>query len=232
MRRSGDAIPGVANTNITRLDERASFMSLVTKQRVIAYIDGFNLYHGMMEAGLENCRWLDVKRLTENLLSPREIIVGVKYFTSRTSGDPQKQKKQSTYIEALETLGVEIIYGHYQNSFLNCTQCGNTWAIWKEKMTDVNIATHMVVDAYQDKYDLAVLISGDSDLVPPIRAVHSNFKNKSVFVAFPPCRQNVMVRNSAKGSMPIGRKKLVDSQLPPIVTKRDGFNLGKPTEWN
>ena len=42
-----------------------------------------------------------------------------------------------------------------------------------EKMTDVNIATHLIIDAFQDRYDMAMLISGDSDLVPPIKAVHS-----------------------------------------------------------
>ena len=43
-------------------------------------------------------------------------------------------------------------------------------------MTDVNIATQMIIDAYQDKYDTAMLISGDSDLVPPIKAINENFK--------------------------------------------------------
>lgn len=98
-------------------------------------------------------------------------------------------------------------------------------------MTDVNIATNIIVDAYKDNYDMALLISGDSDLVPPIRAVHENFPKKSIFVAFPPKRHNVTVANAAKGSMIIGRKKLVDSQLPDSITKRDGFILKKPSEW-
>lgn len=37
-------------------------------------------------------------------------------------------------------------------------------------MTDVNIATAIIVDAYKDAYDMAMLISGDSDLTPPIKA--------------------------------------------------------------
>lgn len=200
-------------------------------ERVLVYIDGFNLYFGMMEAGYQNCRWLNVKKLAENILKPGQQIVKVKYFTSRVSNDPPKQKRQLTYIEALETQGVEVIYGHYQNNIADCKRCGHTWDNSKEKMTDVNIATHMIIDAFKDKYDLAMLVSGDSDLVPPIRAIHENFNKKSVFVAFPPSRQNVSVRNAAKGSMPIGRKKLVDSQLPDIVTKTNGFELRRPGEW-
>jgi len=98
-------------------------------------------------------------------------------------------------------------------------------------MTDVNIAVEVLADAYSDKYDMALLITGDSDLIPPINAVHSLFKNKRVFVAFPPNRHNVSVNHAAKGSMMIGRKKLKDSQFPNIVIKKDGFVLNKPVKW-
>ena len=100
-------------------------------------------------------------------------------------------------------------------------------------MTDVNIATHLLVDAYQDKYDMAMLISGDSDLVPPIKAVHENFPAKRVFVAFPPKRHNNTVSLVAKGSMIVGRKKLAESQFPKTIQKAaDGFILTKPNDWN
>jgi uncharacterized LabA/DUF88 family protein len=98
-------------------------------------------------------------------------------------------------------------------------------------MTDVNIATQMLLDAYQDKFDMAMLISGDSDLVPPIRAIHEMFNKKRVFVAFPPKRHNSSVALNAKGSMTIGRKKLIDSQFELEVRKKDGFILRKPKEW-
>ena len=58
-----------------------------------------------------------------------------------------------------------------------CNRCGHAWLIAKEKMTDVKIATQIIIDAYNDEYDMAMLISGDSDLVPPINSVHKNFKN-------------------------------------------------------
>ncbi len=33
------------------------------KERVVAYIDGFNLYFGMRDANYDNCRWLNVRKL-------------------------------------------------------------------------------------------------------------------------------------------------------------------------
>lgn len=200
-------------------------------ERLIVYVDGFNLYFGMLEAGFENCKWLSIRKLINNLLKPGRQLQVIKYFMSRVSNNPDKQKRQSTYLEALETEGVEITYGRYQVNDVECHRCGHIWREPNEKMTDVNIATQMIIDAYQDNYDTAILISGDSDLFPPIKAVHGNFNNKRVTVFFPPKRFNNSVSIVAKGSLVIGRKKLVDSQFDVEVAKKGGFILRKPSEW-
>jgi uncharacterized LabA/DUF88 family protein len=201
-------------------------------ERVIVYIDGFNLYFGMRDAGFDTCRWLNVRELIDSFLLPHQTMIEVKYFTSRVSNNPDKQKRQCTYLEAIDTTDVKIIYGHYQDGEQECKRCGHVWRTAKEKMTDVNIATALLVDAYNDDYDTAILVSGDSDLVPPIRAVHENFPTKKITVFFPPKRHNVTVAAAAKGSMIIGRKKLLDHQFPPNVQKEDGFILRRPAAWN
>ena len=89
-----------------------------------------------------------------------------------------------------------------------------------------------MVDAFKNKYDAAILISGDSDLVPPIKAVHQNFPSKRVTVFFPPKRFNNSVAAVAKGSLIIGRKKLIDSQFDPEVAKKGGFILRRTLEWS
>lgn len=204
---------------------------LTKKERVVVYVDGFNLYFGMLDAGFDHCKWLNLKLLVENLLQQNQYLIEIKYFTSRVSNNPDKQKRQNTYIEALESTGVNVYYGNYQSDNIECRRCHNIWSTYNEKMTDVNIATQILIDAYQDKYDMAMLISGDSDLVPPMRAVHEIFKNKRVFVAFPPKRHNQSVAIVAKGSLTIGRKKLVDSQFALNVQKKDGYMLKKPNDW-
>lgn len=201
------------------------------KEKVIVYVDGFNLYFGMLEAGYHYCKWLNLDVLVKSLLQVNQELQEIKYFTSRVSNNPDKQKRQSTYIEALDSTGIKIYYGHYQRDTIECGRCGNIWPKYNEKMTDVNIATQMLNDAYQDNYDMAMLISGDSDLVPPIRTIHKVFKNKRVFVAFPPKRHNNSVSLVAKGSLTIGRKKLVNSQFDNSITKKDGYILRKPKSW-
>jgi uncharacterized LabA/DUF88 family protein len=200
-------------------------------ERVIVYIDGFNLYFGMREAGFDHCRWLNLKKLIENLLQPNQELKEIKYFTSRVSNNPDKQKRQSIYIDALESEKIKIIYGNYQDGSEECDRCGHIWRTAKEKMTDVNIATAMMIDGFKDEYDMAMLISGDSDLVPPIKSIHENFKNKRVFIAFPPKRHNSSMALVAKGSLIIGRKKLVDSQFDDEVISKTGYKLKIPTSW-
>ena len=200
--------------------------------RTIVYVDGFNLYFGMMESGFSNCRWLDIRKLIETSLSGNQQLISIKYFTSRVTNNPSKQKRQNTYLEALDVSGIDIIYGLYKAKVIDCQNCGHSWQIANEKMTDVNIATHLITDAFTDKYDTAILISGDSDLVPPIKAVHQYFNQKVVSVFFPPARHNNTVAIAAKGSMILGRKKLSNNQFADEVTKEDGFILRKPIEWN
>jgi uncharacterized LabA/DUF88 family protein len=51
-------------------------------------------------------------------------------------------------------------------------------------MTDVNIASRMLVDSFKDKFDTAFLISGDTDLIPPIREIKSLFPKKGLSLHF------------------------------------------------
>jgi len=146
---------------------------------------------------------------------------------------PEKEKRQNTYLEALEHFsGIRITYGRFQPNVITCYSCGHSYSSPNEKMTDVNIASRMLVDAFQDRFDTAFLISGDTDLIPPIREIKSNFTQKRVIVGFPPGRHNVSLQKIVSASFIIGRKKLLDSQLPDEIIKPDGFKLSRPIQWS
>lgn len=200
-------------------------------QRVNVYIDGFNLYFGIISK-YRDSKWLDIKQLCESITKSGQSLHEVKYFTSRISNNPEKQKRQTTYLEALSATGVRLIYGHYKDKQKECFNCGNIWNDHEEKMTDVNIATHMIFDAVNDLYDVAILISGDTDLVPPINAIKKHYQEKRIVIAFPPNRSTKRLKAIADASFVIGRKKLQDNQLPEQVNARSGYILKKPKEWN
>lgn len=139
-------------------------------RRVNVYIDGFDLYYGMCDALKTNFKWLNVHDLAQKLLKSNQQLNDVYYFTSVIDNNTAKANRQKTYLGALSTLtGVHIIYGQYQKHTVTCNVCQHSWRNDNEKMTDVNIATQMLSDAYNDRFDTAILISGDSDLVPPLK---------------------------------------------------------------
>jgi uncharacterized LabA/DUF88 family protein len=55
----------------------------------------------------------------------------------------------------------------------------------EEKQTDVNIALKLFEPAVQDGYDKAMIISGDTDLLPAAKTVRSIFPFKSIGVVIP-----------------------------------------------
>jgi len=202
--------------------------------RVLAYIDGFNLYFGLKESGYQRYYWLNIRNLAKNLLMFNQELVFTKYYTARISDAPEKEKRQNTYLEALETLrdykDFEIYYGHYRKDPYECPICKKIYKIPSEKKTDVNIATAMLLDAFDNKYDKALLISADSDLVPPIEAIKSRHPEKSVVVAFPPGRHSADLKRTTTCFI-INRAKIARSCFPEKVTKADGFVLHRPIKW-
>jgi uncharacterized LabA/DUF88 family protein len=201
-------------------------------QRVIAYIDGFNLYYGLKAAHWKRFYWLNLQTLVRNILKADQELVFTKYFTSRVSYPPEKERRQSTFLEALETLnGFRIYYGQYQTNPQTCRKCGNKEMIPSEKMTDVNIAVEILTDAYQDMFDAAILVSADSDLTAPVVAIKNLFPDKRIVIAFPPKRHSAQLERLAHGSLQIGRATLAKSVFPKKVSKADGFILQKPPEW-
>lgn len=199
--------------------------------KVAVFIDGFNLYFGMVQADYQHCKWLDVVALSESFLKPNQQLVFTRYFTSRVSNNAEKQKRQGTFLEAIEACGAQIKYGKFQTVNVDCKRCLASWKEANEKMTDVNIATDLLVEAIKDSYDVAILVTGDSDLVPAINAIHELFPKKRVVVAFPPKRENNSVKNASKGHFIIGRRTLEKAQMPDFVESKTGYQLSKPTEW-
>lgn len=202
-------------------------------ERVIAYVDGFNLYFGLKEKGWRCYYWLDIQSLCRKLLRPEQHLVIVKYFTSRIKkASPEKRKRQSTYIEALNsTAGLKPYYGKYHLNPYKCKNCDFIDEIPEEKMTDVQLGVEVVSDAYQDKYDTAFIITGDIDLVPSIEKVRAEFSNKRVIVVFPPMRATDELRAVASGYLHIDESLLKRSQLPDEIVKAGGYVLRRPTAW-
>lgn len=203
-------------------------------QRVISYVDGFNLYFGIKSKGWRKYYWLDLAGMCRGLLKPGQTLGHCHYFTARirTDGRSQDARRQAIWLDALATRAdITCHFGHYLPKQRRCGTCGATWISHEEKMTDVNIATQLLIDAFEDRFDTALIISGDSDLTTPIRRVRQRFPNMRLIVAFPPNRRSDQLRKAAHGYVVIGADSLRQNVLPDEILTTDGFVLKRPAEW-
>lgn len=201
-------------------------------ERVITYIDGFNLYFGLKSRGWRRYYWLNMAALSQSLLRPHQTLVTTKYFTTRITGPADKRLRQNEFLEALATVpDIQVYYGHFLVNERICQKCGNREMVPSEKMTDVNIAVELVRDAFQNQMDTAIIVSADSDLDGPVTALRSTFPAKRVIAAFPPNRRSRELMNHAHGYFTIGEDKFRQNQFPDKIQKPDGHILQRPTRW-
>ncbi len=201
-------------------------------ERVIAYVDGFNLYFGLKKKGWRYYYWLNIKTLCEQLIAPGQKLLSIKYFTSRVNGDPSKSGRQDAFIRALKTIpNMEILHGRYGTRGYRCHHCTYEGQVPTEKMTDVRIASEMIADAFQNKYDTAFLVSGDRDLVPAVEIIRDIFPHRHIKVIFPPKRRCDDLEKVASSVKYINKTHLQRSIFPDIIDRPGLTQLTRPSTW-
>jgi NYN domain-containing protein len=213
------------------------------RSRSIVYVDGFNLYYGCLKDTAE--RWLDLGALCQRLLRDDAEIVGIKYFAARVKprpGNPEQAQRQQTYFRALATVpNLTIHYGHFITRTATRRRVKDRRGkpafvdVWvtEEKGSDVNLASHLLIDGFRARYDLAVVVSNDSDLKEPIEFVRYDL-DAPVGILNPHRNRSwaLSPRELPRGSFykPIRRKALRASQFDPQVPDEKGI-INKPLDW-
>lgn len=229
--------------------------------RCIAYIDGYNLYHGIDQSrkhqellasrgesqpGVADARrlfWLNLSALSRSIFDDLDVRE-IKYFTSRVSGSSPDDSaevaamkdsvraRQVAWLDAVSSLdGVQIIEGKWLEKRVTCRACSTSTMVPTEKMTDVQIAVEMMADAIQDRFDVAILVSGDSDLVPAIRKIALLASEKEIRLVFPPNRFSGDLANSVGTFRRLRLAYLERCRLPDRVTRADGHLIECPDIW-
>lgn len=143
-------------------------------KRAFVFIDGSNFYHKLKEL----CNKLDGKRPLLDFDYSRfaqwligdHTLTGVHYYVGairRNNHDTKSERMyadQQKLIAHLTKHNVSVVLGtliqHPDKSF-------------HEKGVDVRLAVEMIRFARQDKYDIAYLLSSDTDLVAAVEEVQS-----------------------------------------------------------
>ncbi|MGA2876515.1 MAG: NYN domain-containing protein [Nitrososphaerales archaeon] len=216
------------------------------KIRVIALIDGFNLYHSLERfdggkdeadrARYQRYKWLCLTALVKRFVAPMtEELVSVEYFTTLPTWDDAKKLRHQTYISAQKLRGVNVTLGEFKRKIVPCrASCKQEFAINVEKQTDVNIA--LAMNGLSGQYDKLLLLTADSDQVPTINLLKKMHPTKRVAVIIPVGRKAKELKQACGGSaFKITEEHLSQCQLPnPMPIMKDGRQVAllvKPTVW-
>lgn len=204
----------------------------------IVYVDGFNFYYGAVKG--TPYKLVDLEAVCRRLL-PRDDIVKIRYFTARLTAqgdDPQRPVRQDMYLRALAANPlIELHYGHFVTRRtrlpLARPRPGESPTVTvlrpEEKGTDVNLASHLLVDAFRGRCTKAVVVSNDSDLAEPIRVAQAEC-GIPVVVVNPHPQERRSRELQGTEFRQLRRGVVAKCQLPPVLHDDSG-TIRKPEAW-
>lgn len=132
------------------------------KGRAALYVDGFNLYHPIDQSGHHHLKWANLWRLGEILASEQGLdLVKAVFCTAVPKHMPDKRDRHNKFIAAQIACGVIVMKGHH---------VPEEEGKFSEKQSDINVALSVILDGIDDVYDVAFLLSADSDQVATAHA--------------------------------------------------------------
>lgn len=228
--------------------------------RTACFVDGYNLFYGLL-AGTPY-KWLDLPSLLSHIVRvehPDSYVSAISFFTSGVkpslaSRGIASKEAQDTYLRALIARDVHVFYGRHQLEsgkaprFVNKdtpASRADQVEVWKleEKETDVHIAISMYRLASREEFlppeqrtQQIVLVSGDTDMTPALKAIREDFPDLHIGVILP---HREGVQRTVPGSLKqyanwmrhvVTESELADHQLPPRVPTRKKPAI-KPAYW-
>ena len=212
--------------------------------RVIFLIDGFNLYHSVVEAQDDNgdqcVKWLDLRRLCLSFMDKIAAHAGEKteladihYFTAHPGHCSEgTQYRHRLYTRCLKSLGVHVHRGRFKVKIVTCHLCNQDCQHHEEKETDVAIAAKLFDLCYRGAADSFVLVTGDTDLVPALRTCRDLFPSLFIFCAFPYLRVNDDLKRFSHDTFKLTRESYLAHQYPNPLPLPNGTRIFRPREWD
>ena len=172
------------------------------------FVDGPNFHLAQRYEGLH--LRVDLNLLARQL-SRGYHFVKLNYYTSPLP-DPQSEsyRAQQRFFSQIERSGkIRLVLGRNEPRVDRYT--GRRYHV--EKETDVNLAVDMVVGAYRDRYDVAMLVAGDSDYVRAVQALQEQGK-KLIWCRLPAQGRVDQLAKLADATLELDEKFLRTCALP------------------
>jgi len=200
-----------------------------TPNRVIAYIDGFNFYHAIDELKKPHLKWVNLWSVADSLLRSNQKLQAVKYYSAYARWIPGAYHRHIAYVRALEANGVTTVMSEFKERRVSCKRCGAMWKTHEEKETDVFLAVDIVDDLRSNNFDLAILITADTDIRPAVNKIRAT-PGRGVLVATPPKRFGRA--RSLSPNLEVTQGRISKNLLPETITGAGGTVIAtRPVEY-
>lgn len=123
------------------------------------------------------------------------------------------------------------MFGKFKRRDRVCPLCHGQYTAPEEKLTDVNIAVQLLRGAYSDEYDRAVLVTGDTDLLPAIQVVQQTFPSKEVGVVVPIGNRSNDLIAQCDFRIRMKETQLARCQLPDVIRDPVLGEIRRPDTW-
>ena len=217
--------------------------------RTVVYVDGYNLYYGLLRK--TTLKWLDLFALfRDHVLDPEAELIQVRYYTAPVLGrmcdSPESPQRQRRYLQALRKMypqQIAIIEGKilattpFQRLVKPIAEAPELQMVqvydFNEKKTDVNLAADLIAGAWTGAYDQAVVCSNDTDLEAALSTVRQHHPSIRLGVVAPipgddHRRISTDLSRHAHWSKPLSPVHLKNAQLPERIPHSA---LHKPDTW-
>lgn len=176
---------------------------------VSIFIDGGNLYHNLKRYKIR----ISFEELIKKLETKREVT-DVYFYTAELDKEfnPERYEEHHEFLEKLRRIPrFRVVLCNLKKIVLKDGSVD-----YDIKGDDVHLASDLIKGAYENLYDVAIVVSGDEDFVPAIKIARA--RRKKVINAFFPKSSSYLLRNCCDGSI----------NLKKALTKKRSPNAAKP----
>lgn len=244
------------------MPEESDALAQPDNARAIVYVDGFNLYYSIRYTPYRWLDLLALSRQLLPSLQIEKVKYFTALVKPQPE-DPDARTRQEAYLRALRTLepDLEIHRGHFLRK--QTSAMALAWrkdSRWRrlllaaalgdkrvlepgpvkikvskadEKGSDVNLASHLIADAYEERFDVAAVLSNDGDLEYPLRFVREQLGKPVILCNAARFRHERLAPSDTPGSSykRIRNGLLSASQFPSPMSDSAG-EFHRPKGWS
>ena len=156
--------------------------------RVMVFIDGNNLYHGVKARDWGS--WIDIGKLAKKVVGQRDLI-HIFYYNAPPPGGKTYTEKANAYLAFVQKTPNLTMRKSRLQGITKADEYAS-YQSYVEKGGDTALSSDLVSQAAKNSFDTAIIISSDGDFEPAARTIRDEYGKLVEVIYFEGSRPFVM----------------------------------------